>query len=104
MFINFSTKGWRDFEAWLDRDSATARKLHALITEASRTPREGRGNPERLRYHASAEVWSRRITREHRLVYVIFPDEIVIASLRGHYASDIAAALVERRSDNTTDR
>jgi toxin YoeB len=89
VFVSFSTKGWRDFETWLERDPAAARKVHALITEASRTPREGRGHPERLKHHANADVWSRRIAREHRLVYVVFDDEIVIASLRGHYATDI---------------
>lgn len=104
MYINFSPKGWRDLEAWLGRDRVMARKLFSLITEASRTPGEGRGNPERLKYHSSAEVWSRRIVREHRFVYVLFPDEIVIASLRGHYTSDITAALVERRMGDHGDR
>ena len=90
MRICFTTGGWRDFGIWLERDPASARKVLTLLTEILRTPRDGRGHPERLKHQAHTEVWSRRVAREHRLVYLIFDDEIVVVSMRGHYSVDLA--------------
>jgi toxin YoeB len=88
MHINFGPKAWRDFGVWIERDPVALRKLHALITETGRTPREGRGNPERLK-HVTGELWSRRVTREHRLIYAIEENgDIVVLSMRGHYPTD----------------
>src|SRR5660398_187131 len=58
--------------------------INKLIKETQRTPFEGRGQPEPLKYDF-AGYWSRRIDREHRLVYQILDDQILIYSCRYHY-------------------
>jgi toxin YoeB len=55
-----------------------------LIKEASRTPLKGTGKPEPLR-HALSGYWSRRINEEHRMVYKLDGDSLLIAQLRYHY-------------------
>lgn len=59
-------------------------KIIALITEIQLTPYFGSGKPEQLKYNLTSS-WSRRINKEHRLVYSIIGDIIYIESLRGHY-------------------
>jgi len=59
-------------------------KIIKLIQEIQRTPFEGTGNPEALKYEKSG-LWSRRITLEHRLIYEITEDKIIIYSCFGHY-------------------
>ncbi len=63
-------------------------KAFDLIREVSRDPATGTGKPERLK-HFDREVWSRRITREHRLVYVVYQEEslVEIVSCKSHYES-----------------
>jgi toxin YoeB len=58
--------------------------VNALIKETTRTPFEGAGKPEALK-HALAGYWSRRINDEHRLVYKVDGDTLLIAQLRYHY-------------------
>ncbi|EIT9566301.1 TPA: Txe/YoeB family addiction module toxin, partial [Escherichia coli] len=62
----------------------TVRKINELIKDASRTPFEGKGKPEPLK-HNLAGFWSRRITAEHRIVYAVSDDALLIASCRYHY-------------------
>jgi len=88
MKIVFLPKAFRDLAEWIEGDSKHLKKLYRLIEEVSRTPKTGSGNPERLR-HVQGKLWSRRITRQHRMVYVIEDDAIVFASLHGHYWSDM---------------
>jgi toxin YoeB len=59
-------------------------RIHALIKEASRAPFEGSGKPEPLR-HALSGFWSRRINDEHRMIYKVDGDSLLIAQLRYHY-------------------
>lgn len=59
-------------------------RIHHLIREIQREPFSGIGKPEPLRYALSG-YWSRRITEEHRLVYKIQGDALLIAQLRYHY-------------------
>ena len=58
--------------------------LTSKVMEASRTPFEGSGKPEPLR-HALSGFWSRRINEEHRMVYKVDGDSLLIAQLRYHY-------------------
>lgn len=60
------------------------KKLNELIKDIQRTPYEGIGKPEPLKYDLSG-LWSRRIDREHRLVYQVIGDELLIYSCRYHY-------------------
>ena len=84
MRITFSKNSWEDYISWQKEDKRILTKINQLIKEIQRTPFEGRGNPEPLKYDL-AGMWSRRIDREHRLVYQVFNNEILIYSCKYHY-------------------
>ena len=84
MKISFSKNAWEDYTSWLTEDKKMLRKINELIKEIQRTPFEGRGKPEPLKYELSG-FWSRRIDREHRLVYQVSGKEILIYSCKYHY-------------------
>jgi toxin YoeB len=66
--IWFSEDGWNDYLFWAGADPETLRRVNALIEDARRGPFSGLGKPEALKGDLSG-WWSRRITREHRLIY-----------------------------------
>lgn len=80
----FSTKAWEDYLYWQATDKAVLKRVNALIKDIERHPFEGIGQPEPLK-HNWAGYWSRRIDQEHRLVYEISDDAILIAQCRFHY-------------------
>jgi toxin YoeB len=80
----FSENAWQDYLYWQKTDRKLVQRINALIREIRRTPFEGIGKPEPLK-HALSGYWSRRITDEHRLVYRVEGDSILIAQLRYHY-------------------
>ena len=84
MKIIFSTNAWDDYVSWQTEDKKVLKKINVLIKEIKRTPYEGKGKPEPLKYDLQG-FWSRRIDREHRLVYQYTQDEILIYSCRYHY-------------------
>lgn len=84
MKILMSKNAWEDFEYWLDHDKTIAKKIRKLIKEIQRDPFRGIGKPEPLKNQWSA-YWSRRITDEHRLVYKIQDDILIIVQARYHY-------------------
>ncbi len=84
MRITFSKNSWEDYLSWQKEDRKMLKKINQLIKEIQRTPYHGIGNPEPLKYDLSG-FWSRRIDREHRLVYQVFNEEILIYSCRYHY-------------------
>lgn len=84
MKLTWSEEAWEDYLYWQDTDKKTVKKVNELIKDASRTPFEGKGKPEPLK-HNLAGFWSRRITSEHRLVYAVSDDSLLIASCRYHY-------------------
>ncbi len=84
MKISFSKNGWQDYESWQTEDKKILKKINELIKEIMRTPFEGKGKPEPLKYDL-AGFWSRRIDREHRLVYEFKNGELFIYSCRYHY-------------------
>jgi toxin YoeB len=65
-------------------DRAILKRINRLIEECRRTPFEGIGKPEALK-HQLAGYWSRRITEEHRLVYAVEDDQVVVIAARHHY-------------------
>lgn len=69
---------------WQQIDKKILKKINALIKECLRHPFEGTGKPEPLKGELSG-YWSRRITREHRLVYKVTHDNLVIIQCRYHY-------------------
>jgi toxin YoeB len=80
----FTPHGWQDYQHWVQTDRATLKRLNRLIEDALRDPYAGIGKPEQLR-HALAGSWSRRITEEHRLVYLVDGEDLVVLQARYHY-------------------
>ena len=84
MRISFTGQAWEDYIYWQKTDKRILRKVNRRIQSIQRTPREGEGKPEELRGNLRGH-WSRRISQEHRLVYVIYNDRIEIRACRFHY-------------------
>lgn len=73
-----------DLSYWVETERRTAKRLLDLVKAILRDPFKGIGNPEPLKYLGS-DVWSRRITQEHRCVYVVKADRIEFLQGRYHY-------------------
>lgn len=73
-----------DLEFWISTDWKTALKILALMKEIRRDPFNGAGKPEQLKY-LPGKPWSRRITQEHRLVYLVTTNRIDFLQARFHY-------------------
>ena len=84
MNVVFSEHAWQEYLVWQKTDRSMVKRINALIREIQRTPFEGIGKPERLQ-HALSGYWSRRLTDEHRIVYRVEGDAVLIAQLRYHY-------------------
>ncbi|VAW37651.1 YoeB toxin protein [hydrothermal vent metagenome] len=84
MKLIFSEHAWDDYLYWQKTDKKIVKRINRLIKEIQRTPHEGIGKPEPLK-HALTGYWSRRINHEHRIVYKIEDDHVLIAQLRHHY-------------------
>jgi len=84
MTLCWAKQGWEDYLHWQQTDKKTLKRINALIREVQRTPFAGLGDPEPLKHHWSG-YWSRRIDREHRLVYKVSEQTIFIAQCRYHY-------------------
>jgi len=81
--IAFTPNGWDDYVSW-SAERKILNRINRLITGASRDPGAGTGKPERLSGNL-AGYWSRRIDQEHRLVYTVQDDTLVIVQARYHY-------------------
>ena len=84
MKLIFADEAWEDYLYWQKQDKRMVERINKLIRETQRDPFVGVGKPEALK-HALAGFWSRRITEEHRMVYRIDDDALLIAQLRLHY-------------------
>jgi len=80
----FAPEAWEDYLFWQETDKQVVKRIHQLIKDISRSPFTGIGKPEPLR-HALSGYWSRRITQEHRMVYRVEQQNLIIAQLRYHY-------------------
>jgi toxin YoeB len=80
----FVDESWEDYLYWQKTDKKILKKINDLIKEISRSPFQGLGKPEPLKYKYKG-LWSRRIDSEHRLVYQVTDDEIRIYKCRFHY-------------------
>ncbi len=79
----FSDKAWDDYLYWQVTDKSLLRKINQLFKDIQRNGHDGIGKPEALKYR---KAWSRRINREHRLVYIISDNgDVYILLLKGHY-------------------
>lgn len=84
MRLVFTPQGWEDYTHWQRHDRAVVKRINRLVEGTLRNPTSGIGKPEPLKY-GIAGAWSRRITDEHRLVYLTIGDDVVILQARYHY-------------------
>ncbi len=84
MNLTWTSHAWEEYIYWQETDKKIVKRINDLLKECLRTPFEGKGKPEPLK-HDRKGYWSRRITDEHRLIYKIENDKIIIASFYGHY-------------------
>jgi len=84
MRLIFSKNSWEDYISWQTEDKKVLKKINELIKDIQRSPYEGLGKPEPLKFDLTG-LWSRRIDREHRIVYQVSGEDILIYSCRFHY-------------------
>lgn len=84
MRVVFQSMAWEDYLYWQQTDKSILRKINTLIKEIERMPYEGQGKPEPLKHNLTG-WWSRRLNLEHRLVYRIDDESIIILQCRYHY-------------------
>jgi toxin YoeB len=86
MIIGFADRGWEDYQYWLVNDKKILKRVNLLIKDIKRNPydKNGIGKPENLKENFSG-YFSRRVTAEHRLVYKVLDNMIIIAQCRYHY-------------------
>lgn len=82
--VKFYSKAFDDYNYWIESNKNIYKKINQLIKDIDRDPFNGIGKPEPLKRELSG-FWSRRITEEHRLVYKITNEEIIIISCKYHY-------------------
>ena len=82
--IRFNGNSFDELNEWLEQDATIYDKIRRLINECRRDPFKGIGKPEPLKGNLRGK-WSRRITDEHRFVYAVTDEQLIIYSLRGHY-------------------
>ncbi len=80
----FQPEFLEDLKFWVETDPRVAKKALDLAVEACRDPFKGKGKPEPLKY-IDPDTWSRRLTQEHRIVYLVKNDEINFLQARYHY-------------------
>jgi toxin YoeB len=80
----WDSSAWEDYRHWRATDRRVLKRINTLIDACLREPFAGMGKPEQLKYGAQG-AWSRRITDEHRLVYLVEGDDLVILQARYHY-------------------
>ena len=84
MTLIFSSNAWDDYLYWQKTDSALLKRINKLIKDIQRDPFDGIGKPEPLKHNLTG-YWSRRINQEHRLVYKVTDDALLVAQCRYHY-------------------
>lgn len=82
--ILFMPSAWIDLGWWVQNDIKLVKKIYQVLENTSKTPFEGIGQPEALKANYSG-YWSRRINLEHRIIYKVEGDIIIVFSLKGHY-------------------
>ena len=80
----FSDTSWEDYLHWQKTDKKILARVNLLLKDISRNPYTGLGKPEPLK-HKYRGCWSRRIDAEHRLIYRVKDEEIIVFKCRYHY-------------------
>ncbi len=84
MMIAWTDRAWNEYLHWQKHDKKFIKRINKLIRDIKRHPEEGIGKPEELRFDLSGK-WSRRISQEHRLVYQVTDEMVIIFQCRYHY-------------------
>ena len=84
MKLVWSESSWMEYQEWQKDDKKILKKINELIKEILRDPKSGLGKSEKLKYELSG-CYSRRINKEHRLVYFIENESLNIVSCKYHY-------------------
>ncbi|MCL2802948.1 MAG: Txe/YoeB family addiction module toxin [Micrococcales bacterium] len=84
MRLAWDEAAWQDYLYWQAEDRAMLKRINKLVEACLRDPAAGIGKPEALKHEAEG-AWSRRISREHRLVYRVVGGDLVILQARYHY-------------------
>ena len=84
MILSWAEKAWEDYLYWQQTEKTVLKRINTLIKDIKRQPFDGLGDPESLKHNWSG-YWSRRINREHRLVYRMKDDSLIIVQCRYHY-------------------
>jgi len=84
MKLSWADQAWEDYLYWQQTDKKILKRINRLIKDIQRKPFEGIGAPEPLRFNWIG-YWSRRINKEHRFVYRIKENELLVAQCRFHY-------------------
>lgn len=82
--FSFTPTSFTQYNEWADTDRKIRNKIIELLKDIQRNPFNGIGKPEPLKYQSN-NCWSRRINHEHRLIYQVTPDGIIIISCKYHY-------------------
>ena len=83
--IEFVPKAFEEYHNWILNDKKIAIRIGDLIRDILRNPFTGIGKPEALKYQYKG-FWSRRIDNEHRLIYSVIENSIIIFSCYSHYS------------------
>ena len=84
MILSWAENGWEDYLYWQTMDKNTLKRINLLIKDILRHPFEGIGDPEPLKHNWSG-YWSRRINREHRIIYKATDTALYVVQCRFHY-------------------
>lgn len=84
MIIAWTDLAWESYLYWQHHDKKILNRINELIKHIERDPFHGIGKPEPLRFEYSGK-WSRRINEEHRLIYAVENDQLIIFECRYHY-------------------
>jgi toxin YoeB len=80
----FVDESWEDYQYWQQTDRQKIKRINDILKDISRDPYSGIGKPEALKFKYKG-FWSRRIDGEHRLIYQVKGEDILIAKCRYHY-------------------
>jgi toxin YoeB len=84
--VIFESDAFEDFTEWAQVDKKLYKKIVELLKDIDRSPFTGLGKPEPLKHDLSG-FWSRRINDEHRLVYTVTDEEMIIIGCKYHYVN-----------------
>jgi len=84
MILSWADNAWDDYLYWQQTDKKILKRINLLIKDTKRQAFNGIGDPEPLKHNWTG-YWSRRINREHRLVYNVVGENLTIAQCRYHY-------------------